>query len=358
VPSKPGIMVLDFGGPQNPAELVPFLTLLLEDVLPFPDWLNRLAAPRIAQSRRALVEANYEQIGWSPLVPTHHTQVQALRAELDLDIPIASAMLFTPPFAEQALRDLLDQGVDHIVALPMFPHYSFATTQAAFSFMFAAMDRLGIAEMPVHWIGAYYDHPLYLEALANTIRQGVEATPGTGTTHLLFSPHGLPLSFVRRADPYPDQIRETARQVIRTLDWKGPWSMGWQSRVGPVKWLSPSTPDVMRRLASEGVERITLVPVAFVSEHIETLHEIDIEYAEEAHGMGIPHFGRAPVLGLDPSFIRCLATLTHDALAHFERYSCVRCLHPRPDSHRRQPSCANCRFKFPAFLRRGVQALQ
>ncbi|MEZ4317996.1 MAG: ferrochelatase [Myxococcota bacterium] len=357
MPSRPGIMVLDFGGPRNSEELVPFLTLLLEDVLPFPDWMSRMVAPRMARARSQLVQGNYEQIGWSPLVDTHFQQVAALKAELGMEIPMASAMMFTPPFAREALRDLLDQGVDHIVALPMFPHYSFATTNASFSFLYAAMEEAGVGAMPVHWVPAYYDHPRYLQALANTIQQGVERTPGTGPTHVIFSPHGLPLSFVKRADPYPEQIRETARQVMRLLEWEHPWSLGWQSRVGPVKWLSPSTPDVMRELASQGVERITLVPVAFASEHIETLHEIDIEYAEEAHGMGIPHFGRAPAVGLEPHFIACLADLVRDALASFERYSCVRCLIPKPDSHRRQGQCPNCRFTFPPFLRRGLQAL-
>lgn len=351
-------MVLDFGGPQGPDELVPFLTLLLEDVLPFPDWIKRLAAPRIAASRSKLVGPNYEMIGWSPLVPTHVRQVAALREALSLpELPIASCMMFTPPFAEEALKSLLDQGVDHIVALPMFPHFSFATTNAAFGFMFAAMERLGIASMPVHWIPAYYDHPRYLAALAESIREGVDATPGSGPSHLLFTPHGLPVSFLRRGDPYPEHIRESARQVTRLMGWDGPWSLGWQSKVGRSRWLTPSTPEVMASLASEGVQRITLVPIAFVSEHIETLHEIDIEYREEAHKLGIPHFGRAPALGTQPEFIACLADLVRDGLAHFERYSCARCLHPKPDAHRRRGSCPNCRFTLPPWMRRGVQAL-
>ena len=246
---------------------------------------------------------------------------------------------------------------EDIVAIPMFPHYSYATTHAAYSFMFTAMEELGIAKMPVHWVPAYYDHPLYLDALAATIRAGVEATPGEGPTHLLFTPHGLPLSFVRRGDPYPEQIRETARQVIRKMGWQDGWSLGWQSRVGPVQWLGPGTPDVMASLVKEGIERVTLVPISFVSDHVETLHEIDIEYAEEAHEMGLKHFGRAPALNLEPAFIACLADLVHRGLAQFERYHCVRCLHLKPDAHRRQSRCANCRFDFPNFLQRGQQRL-
>lgn len=297
-------------------------------------------------------------IGWSPLVPTHDAQVAALRAALDQpDLPIASCMMFTPPFAEQGLKDLLDQGVDHIVAVPMFPQFSFATTNAAFGFLFAEMEKRGVGGMPVHWVPAYFDHPLYLSALANTIRKGVAATPGEGPSHVLFSPHGLPVSFVNRADPYPEQIRESARRVMHLLEWSEPWSLGWQSKVGRGRWLTPSTPDELARLASEGVRRLTIVPIAFVSEHIETLHEIDIEYAEEAHKLGITHYGRAPALGLEPDFIACLADLVRSGLASFDRYQCARCLLPRPDAHRRQSSCPNCRFTFPPWLRRGVQAL-
>jgi ferrochelatase len=350
-------MVCNFGGPQNSEELEPFLSLLLADVLPFPEFVNNRLGAFIAKRRAPLVQPNYEEIGWSPLVPTHDKQVAALKEAMTLDLPVASCQMFTPPFAKTGLQDLLDQGVDHIIAVPMFPHFSFATTNAAYSFMFSAMEELGIADMPVHWVPAYYDHPLYLEALAETIRKGIASTPGEGQTHLIFSPHGLPLSFLRRGDPYPEQIRETARQVMRAMDYDGPWHLGWQSRVGPVKWLAPGTPEVMEDLAKQGVERVTLVPVAFVSDHVETLHEIDIEYAEDAHKMGIPHFGRAPALELEPAFIACLADLVDTALKSFERYQCVRCLHPKPDSHRRQARCPNCRFTFPNYLRRGVQTL-
>lgn len=351
-----GVLVCDFGGPQKAEELEPFLTLLLDDVLPFPRWIKRFAAPMIAKRRVPVVQPNYEMIGWSPLIRTHEAQVAALKEQLSDDLPVASCHMFTPPFAKTAVQDLLDQGVDRIIALPMFPHYSFATTHAAFSFAFAAMQQLGVADLPVHWIGAYYDHPLYLQALAATIREGVERTPGSGDTHLLFSPHGLPVSFLKKKkDPYPTQIRETARQVVRHMGWEGSWSVGWQSKLGRAAWLTPSTPQELQRLADRGQQRVTVVPVAFAAEHIETLHEIDIEFAEEAAKMGIPHFGRAPVLGTQPAFISCLATLVNEAITSFDAYHCVRCLLPKPEAHRRRERCPNCDFRFPDYLRLGVQ---
>ena len=349
-----GLLVCDFGGPQKEEDLVPFLTLLLEDVLPFPPWVKRHAAPWIAKRRSVAVKQNYETIGWSPLIDTHNAQVAALKQRLSPDLPVASCHLFTPPFAETAIKDLLDQGVDRIIALPMFPHYSFATTHAAFSFAFSAMQRLGVADLPVHWIPAYYDHPLYLDALGATIVEGVARTSGEGPSHVVFSPHGLPVTFLtKKHDPYPTQIQESARQVMRKLAWPDPWSLGWQSKLGRSRWLTPSTPQTLKRLAGEGVKRVTLVPIAFASEHIETLHEIDIEFAEEAHALGIPHFGRAPALGLQPAFIACLADLVNTAIADVDAYHCVRCLLPKPDEHRRQQRCPNCDFTFPDYLRLG-----
>ncbi len=348
---KLGIAVLNFGGPKGPDELVPFLTELLCDVLPGPLFLRKIAAPMIANRRSKVVEPNYAMIGWSPLVDVHFQQLDALKALLDDDLVVASGMMFTPPTMDQCVADLLDQGVDTVIAIAMFPHYSISTTQTAFSFFFEALERVGRADMPVHWIPAYFDHPAYISSLANTIRQGAGTIGGEGKIDLLFTPHGLPLSFLRRGDPYPDQIRESVRRVIVELGWTDPWHLGWQSRIGPVKWLSPSTPDMLERLAKAGSQRVLLVPISFVSEHVETLHEIDIEYRHLAEEAGIPHYHRAPALGVEPDFIRCLAECIATARANIAQYRCVRCLHPKDHEHRRRPSCAACNFQTPAYLR-------
>jgi ferrochelatase len=354
-----GVAVVDFGGPRDRAELEPFLARLLTDVLPGPMWLRRFAGGRIASSRARKVEGPYERIGWSPLVPTHQRQVEALKAALGPDAPpMASGMMFTAPEMDDAVAELRSKGVDRIIALPMFPHYSLATTQAAFSFLFEALERAGLGSTPVRWIMGYPEHPAYVRALANTIRAGVTATPGPAEepVHLIFTPHGLPVSWVtRRGDPYPDQIRSTVRAVIAELGWDGPYHLGWQSRVGPVRWLTPSTPDVLDAVARAGGRRVCLVPISFASEHIETLYEIDVEYREHAEKVGIHGFGRAPALGTDPTFVECLADLVRGAVRDFSRYTCARCLMPKDDDHRRQATCPNCRFAFPPYLRRGAR---
>ncbi len=351
---KLGLAVLDFGGPTGPDGLVPFLTALLEDVLPGPMALKRLVAPTIAKRRSVAVGPNYEMIGWSPLVPTHRAQVEALRDALGDDaLPMASGMMFTPPSMGACVDELLGHGVDGIAVLPMFPHYSLATTQAAFSFFWEALVEANAGHLPIRWIPSYFDHPLYIRSVAETIRAGLAAMEGPEEepVHLLFTPHGLPVSWVtKRGDPYPEQIRATVRAVVRELDWKGPWHLGWQSRVGPVQWLVPGTDDVLQQLGASGVTRVCMVPVAFAAEHIETLHEIDIEYAEVAKHAGIGHFGRAPALGTQPDFIACLADRVRDAMGSLRELPCVRCLEPKGDTWRRQGSCVNCRFSVPSYL--------
>jgi protoporphyrin/coproporphyrin ferrochelatase len=344
-----GVLLVNFGGPQGPAELEPFLRELLLDVLPGPGWLKAPLAPRLARLRAAKMLSAYEAIGWSDVVPAHARQVAAVRAVLGPDAPpIASGMMFTAPTMRDAVRSLAD--VERIVAVPMFPHYSFATTQAAYTFAWNAMRAENMADKPVHWVPAWFDHPGYVSALAATIRAGVAATPGEGPLHLVFTPHGLPWSFVRRGDPYPEQVRESARRVIAELAWREPWWLGWQSRVGPAKWLEPSTPDVLARLGAEGVSRVCLVPISFVSEHIETRYEVDVEYREIAHRAGIVHFGRAPTLDVQPAFVDMLADVITAAVER-PAYRCVRCLIPQPDAWRRRPSCPTCRLPTPAFLR-------
>ncbi len=318
-----GIAVLDFGGPQGSKELVPFLTALLEDVLPGPRWLKRLAAPALARARAARVEPQYAAIGWSPLVPTHRRQVAALRDALGSDPPpLVSGMMFTPPTMDDAVAGLRASGVDRIVVLPMVPHPSLATTRAAFGFFAAALQKGGLDGLPAHWIEGYADHPDYVAAVAATIGLAVAQTPGPAEepVHLVFSPHGLPVSWVeRRGDRYPEHVQRTVSAVLHALGWTGPVHVGWQSRLGPVRWLEPSTPQVLETIARSGGTRVCLVPVSFVSEHIETLYEIDVEYRRVAAEVGITHFARARALGTEPAFVRCLADLVRSGLAKVER---------------------------------------
>lgn len=349
------VALLDFGGPRGAHELVPFLSELLTDVLPGPRWFRGALGPTIARLRAPRVQPQYEAIGWSPLVPSHERLARKLGDALGPDIPIVSGMMFTPPTMDHAARQLVELAVDAVIALPLFPHYSLATSHAAFGFFHEALGRAGLGSLPVRWVAAWFDHPRYVAALAETIREGVANTPGDGPVHLVFSPHGLPVSFVRRGDPYPDHIRASVRAVLRELDWDGPAHVGWQSRVGPAAWLSPSTPEVLARVAGGGGTRVCLVPISFVSEHIETLYEIDVEYRREAAHLGLTAFGRAPALGDRDTFVAALAELVADARRTLSRVQCVRCLRDRTPVEPLRPKCPNCNFSpSPGQLRQPV----
>jgi ferrochelatase len=352
---KTGVLFVNFGGPTRDEELEPFLYNLLSDVLPGPEPFARFLAGRIAPRRAAVVRPIYRRIGWSPLVADSRAQAEGAMAGLNRpDLPWAVGMMFSEPSIEASLRELLAAGVERVLVVGLFPHYSFATAASAYDFVHKALVRLDRVDLPVHYTKVFFDEPDYLEALASTIRRGVANLDGDGPLDLLFSAHGIPLSFIRRGDPYPDHVRESVRRVVRLLDWQDPWHLAWQSRLGPAKWLAPSTPDAIERLARGGARRLLIVPVSFVGEHIETLDEIDREYREHALHAGFAHVGRAPALGLEPAFLRCLSGLVRGALERFEVYSCARCLRPEDEGHRRQVQCGNCRFVFPRYLREGA----
>lgn len=304
---KPGILVINFGGPQSEKELVPFLTELLSDVLPLWSFLKPLLVPFIARRRAVVVAPKYAEIGWSPLVPQTGDLADTMALTMgEACPPIATAMMFSPPTMADGIASLRKQGVDKIIALGLFPHESFATSRAAYGFFSDALP----AGMDSVTIDAFHSNEAYITALVRSIEIGVANTPGDDELHLLFSPHGLPQSFIDRGDPYPEHIEASVRLALERLGWKGPWHLGWQSRVGPVKWLEPSTTTEVLRLGSEGVNRVCVVPVSFICEGIETLHELDIELAEELHAAGIEHYGRAPALGADNAdLVRCLIGL-------------------------------------------------
>lgn len=352
--SRPGVLFVNFGGPTGPDELVPFLENLLSDVLPGPSWFASAMGRFLAPRRAAKVGPRYAEIGWSPLVPDTFAQIDAVRAAMgDAAPPMAAGMMFTPPSMEDGLRELLTQDVDHVVVVGLFPHWSFATSGSAYDMVHAALARLGRSDLPVHYARAFFDHPRYVEAVATTIREARASLPGEGPVHLLFSAHGVPVSFLKRGDPYPEHVRESVRRVVAALDWNDPWTVSWQSRLGPVRWLDPDTSSVIARFGAEGVQRLLVVPVSFVGEHIETLDEIDREYRAEATAAGIPHFGRARALGLEPAFVDALADVVGDTVARFGAYACSRCLVPQPQDHRRQGRCPSCAFVFPEHLAHG-----
>lgn len=327
-----GVVLLNLGGPSDLASVEPFLYNLFSDReiirLPGGVWGQRLLARIIARSRGPKVRENYRSIGGgSPILPLTLRQAAALEEALngpeaargsEPAFLVRIAMRYTEPTSGTALRELRAAGVRRVLALSLYPQYSAATTGSSWNELRRALRRLGgeagSDRMHVTLIDRYPEHPGYLAALAGTVEEALGRLPEEerGSAVLLVSAHGLPVRFIERGDPYEREIRATRDGLRRRLEERGvanPWRLGYQSRTGPVKWLGPSTDEVLTELAREGTRAVVVIPVAFVSDHIETLHEIDQLFAEQARREGIPRFVRTRMLNDDPLFIAALAEL-------------------------------------------------
>ncbi|NOZ25593.1 MAG: ferrochelatase [Nitrospirae bacterium] len=319
---KTGVVLLNLGGPDTLGAVRPFLYNLFSDrgIIPLgPAFMQRPLAWLISVLRAKKARDAYARIGGgSPLLRITRQQADALMEALNEegDFRVYVGMRYWHPFIEDAVGQALKDGVRRLVGLSLYPHYSRATTGSTRERFDDAVVRAGIESV---FVDSWYDHPLYVDALAGTIEEGLSGYDGDGV-HLLFSAHSLPVSFIDDGDPYVDEIRGTVEAVVGRLRAKAgisiPYHIGYQSRSGPVKWLEPSTEDVIVELAGKGVGSILVVPVSFVSDHVETLYEIDILYRglAEQHGTDLR---RVPSLNTRPLFISALKDLVTRATEGF-----------------------------------------
>jgi ferrochelatase len=298
--AKPtGIFLLNLGGPDRPESVRPFLLELFRDpdVLKLPGGapVRNALAWLIATLRAPGVRKNYEEVGGSPLLPRTRAQERALEKRLGGEqFVVRTAMRYWHPRAERAVAELLDCGCERFVALPLYPHRCSATTDSSVNELRAVLARLAPGR-PLDVIESYARDDRYLAALTRCVEEGLararelDAQAGRGgEPTLLFSAHGLPLRIVAGGDPYVDEIRATIGGVMARLQgFGGEHLLSFQSRAGPVKWLEPSTLATIERLASEGCSSLVVVPVSFVSDHIETVHEIDVLLAAKARAGGV-----------------------------------------------------------------------
>jgi ferrochelatase len=299
----------------------PFLLNLFRDpdIIPMgPLGFLRNPLAKLISSRRSIpVGAKYAQIGRrSPIGVLTERQrrrlVEAVSPYLD---PVAvTAMRYWHPLTEDAVAALRQSGpLDAIVLLPLYPHFSYATTLSSLK----EWRRVwGPPESgpPQKTISQFYNHPLYIRALVQRIGSMLRQFPDSSRIHLIFSAHGLPLSLVEKGDPYPKQIEETVRLtcelgVQQHAGWPKTHLLCYQSRVGPAKWLQPPFTGTIERLGHEGVKEMLVVPISFVTEHIETLHEINIEGRVDATKFGVERFRMMPAVGDSPLFIAALRDL-------------------------------------------------
>jgi ferrochelatase len=303
------------GGPDSLAAVEPFLYNLFSDrdiIKIGPAFLQPFIARMIVKRRAPKSAANYRDIGGrSPLRELTEQQGAELEKLLGDKYRCFVAMRYWKPFTDEALNAIRMEGIRRIVALSLYPHYSRATSGSSFNELEKCLS--GSKHRPeISYVRQFFDHPLYIQALAERIEQALSGFPDRSRVQVFFSAHSLPQSFIAEGDPYLDHIQATVRLTMERFEGIA-HHLAFQSRAGPVKWLEPSTLDKLKELAAQGHTEVLMVPLSFVSDHIETLHEIDIEYREEAHKLGITDFRRMESLNSSPTFIQCLAELVRAA---------------------------------------------
>lgn len=321
-PNKLAIVLFNLGGPDSPQAVWPFLLNLFRDpaILRVPFFVRPLLARRIARARFAPASANYARLGGrSPLLELTERQARALEAALpEFTAKCFVAMRYWHPLSDATARAVRAFDPDDVLLLPLYPQFSTTTTGSSLTAWREAAVRVGLAKRTTT-LCCWPSDPAYVAAMAGVIRKSWRAAGAEfGSSvpiRMLFSAHGLPEAIVAAGDPYQFQIERTVRAVVAALDMPGlDWTICYQSRATPQKWLEPSTEAAIEAAARAGVA-VIVVPIAFVSEHSETLVELDVEYGGLAHELGVPAFIRVPALNDDPAFIAALAGLVRSAIA-------------------------------------------
>jgi protoporphyrin/coproporphyrin ferrochelatase len=313
-----GVILFQLGGPDSLAAIEPFLFNLFcdPDIIDFPfARLGRKALARLISSTRARkVQHHYATIGGaSPIRRFTEQQARALEAELasqGLDARCFVAMRYWHPFTREAIAGIEAARCDELVLLPLYPQYSSTTTGSSLNEWW----RLYRGSELLHNVGPFYRHPIYLDAVVEKIDEALSRFADGARPEIVFSAHSVPMSVIAKGDPYQQQIEETVRLLMRRGGWSNSYRLCYQSKVGASKWLQPSLHRTLRELAREKVREVCIVPVAFVSDHVETLGEIDHEARAEAQRLGFTQFEMSRGLNDSPKFISALSQLVLEAL--------------------------------------------
>ncbi|MBA4372080.1 MAG: ferrochelatase [Thermodesulfovibrio sp.] len=320
-----GILLLNLGGPDSLEAVRPFLYNLFSDreiIRLGPSFMQKPLAWLISTLRHGKTESFYSLIGGkSPILDITAAQAKALEELLNRkydegqkawvkgqetggnEFRVFVGMRYWYPFTEEAVAGISAANITKIVAIGLYPHYSVATTGSSLSSLQKAVAGL---PLEVHSVQSWYDHPLYIDALVEKIKNGLASFKSGEAVPVLFSAHSLPQKFIEDGDPYVDHIQGTIRAVLQKIPLQH--HLSYQSKSGPVAWLEPSTEEMIERLAKEGVRNLLVVPISFVSDHIETLYEIDILYKRMAEEHGI-ELRRIESLNTTPLFIEALADI-------------------------------------------------
>ena len=313
-----GVVLFQLGGPDTLEAIEPFLYNLFcdPDIIDFPfARLGRKPLAKLISSTRARkVQHHYSVIGGgSPIRRFTETQARALETELmksGIDARCFVGMRYWHPFTAEAIANIEAAGCDELVLLPLYPHFSSTTTGSSLN----EWNRLYKGVLPVKVIQNFYRNDLYLQSLVEKIDEALARFPNPNSPELIFSAHSVPVSVIEKGDPYQTQIEETVTLLMQRGGWPNRHCLCFQSKVGASKWLQPSLHTTLRRVAREHTKEICIVPISFVSDHVETLGEIDHEAREEAEQLGISRFEMTSGLNDSPTFIRALAQLVVNSL--------------------------------------------
>lgn len=316
---KIGVVLLNLGGPDSLDAIKPFLFNLFND----PDIINfplsflfrKRLAKLISDKRSEKIKLQYSQIGGkSPLLELTMKQAAALEKLLKTKInaKVYLAMRYWHPFTEETLNEIEKDGVERIILLPLYPHYSSSTTGSSVNEWNRAIRSYpSLKNIETKLVEHYCDFPSYIDAIVENINKTLKKFPENvrNNVSILFSAHGTPIKLVRQGDPYSKHIAQTVKLVMERGKYQQKYYLCFQSKVGPQKWLEPKTVDVIEILAEEGAKNFLVVPIAFVSDHLETLFEIGIEFRHLAKEKGIERFEVMPALNDSPKFIEALSEL-------------------------------------------------
>lgn len=317
--TRTAVVVFNLGGPDCPEAVRPFLFNLFNDpeILRLPAPFRWVLARYITARRTPVAREIYDRIGGrSPILEMTREQAAGLQAILGdpADIRVFVAMRYWHPFSEECIAEIAAYGADRVILLPLYPQFSTTTTGSFIRAWRAAAAKAELAA-DTTTICCYPDENGFIAALAGLTSAGIQEAASHGKPRVLFSAHGLPEKIVAAGDPYPRQVARTVEAVVRALAIDGlDYVVCYQSRVGRTKWLEPYTDDEIVRAGAEGVP-VVVVPVAFVSEHSETLVELDMDYAKLAGEKGVPAYVRTPTVSAAETFIAGLARLVRQALA-------------------------------------------
>lgn len=314
------MVLFQLGGPDSLEAVEPFLYNLFSDpdIIDFPfSRLAREPLARLIASRRARHAAeHYRAIGGaSPLLENTRRQAEALEAELrrDFDARVVIAMRYWQPFTREAVAELERFGPERVVLLPLYPQYSGTTTGSSLN-EWGRCFRSDGWRPEVRIIRDFHDHPAYIEAVAAHVEEALAGFTEPEAVEIVFSAHSVPLDVVERGDPYPRQVERTVELVCERGGWPNRHHICYQSKVGPSRWLRPMLKETLEKLAVAGAQQVLVVPISFVSDHVETLYEIAIEHREIAARVGIREYRMMPGLNDSPRFIGALAELVRQAL--------------------------------------------